>query len=217
MVAAASVADRHLPAGVAGGCSCVRKDCASCSERTGGKEPSQASVGNSTPGSCTGPAMDSAAVHSSVSVSCFVAFVADVAATVVVAVVVAAAAVVVSSAAAVVVVVVVVAVAADVVEEVAVVVEEVAVVVYAFVAELEDAEADVAAVVVGADAEFSADEFGALVAFGSAVQTAVCFGLAAVDFAVAEPAVVAIGVASSWPRAAFVGAHAVADGHALVD
>ena len=79
------------------------------------------------------------------------------------------------------------------------------------------ADVAAAAVVVAAVAEFSAEELGALVAFGSAVQTAVAFGLGAVDFAVAEPAVVAIGVASSWPRAAFVGAHAVADGHALVD
>ena len=79
------------------------------------------------------------------------------------------------------------------------------------------AVADVAAVVVAAVAEFSAEELGALVAFGSAVQTAVAFGLAAVDFAVAEPAVVAIGVAASWPHAAFVGAHAAADGHALVE
>ena len=55
--------------------------------------------------------------------------------------------------------------------------------------------------------------------FGSAVQIAVAFELAVVDFAVAEPAavVVATVAASSWRRVAFVGAHAVAGGHALVD
>ena len=81
------------------------------------------------------------------------------------------------------------------------------------------AAAAAAAVVDGADAEVSADECWALVVFGSAVQIAVAFGLAVVDFAVAEPAavVVATVAASSWRRAAFVGAHAVAGGHALVD
>ena len=102
---------------------------------------------------------------------------------------------------------------------------------YAFVVEIEDAVTDVVfaaaaaavvvvlvaaaaeAVVAAADVEFSGDKFVALVPSGSDVQTVVALGLAAAGPA----AVVAFGVASSWPHVASVGAHVVADGHALVD